>query len=224
MAIEKTSVVDEAIKNTKTRSHKKIDIFTEISNDAGSRARSFEWYTKKIAELKGRGLISKNKLMTYSQMMTSRIEIGSLYMFVYDAKFKATLPYWDAFPIVLPFGFDAQHMTGFNLHYLPPKARWMLLKELMRNDELSTVRRLSANTKLSMDYNSLKGASNFKLLQPCIHQYLFDHVGQLNGGMFMKIHPSEWNFSVLLPVQDFRSKGRSYSAESVWANSMGNKI
>ena len=203
---------------------KKINIWDEISNDAGSRARAYEWYMKKINELKGRGLITKNKLVTYSEMVTSKIEIGSMYLFIYDAKYKETLPYWDAFPIVIPFGFDAQHMTGYNLHYLPPQARWVLLKKLMQNDELSTVRRLSKEAKLSMDYQLLKGASAFKELQPCIHQYLFDHVGQLSGGMFLKIHPAEWNFSVLLPVQDFRSKGRSYSAESVWSKSMGNKI
>lgn len=202
---------------------KRINIFDEISNDAGSRARAYEWYMKKINEIRGRGLLTKNKLVTYTDMMTSKIEIGSMYLFVYDAKYKDTLPYWDAFPIVIPFGFDALHMTGYNLHYLPPQARWILLKKLMQNDELSTVRRLSREAKLSMDYQMLKGASAFKELQPCIHQYLFDHVGQLNGGMFLKIHPAEWNFSVLLPVQDFRSKNRNYSAEQVWQNSMGSK-
>ena len=199
---------------------KRINIWTEISNDAGSRARSYEWYMKKINEIRGRGLITKNKLVTYTDMITSKIEIGSMYMFVYDAKYKDTLPYWDAFPIVIPFGFDALHFTAFNLHYLPPQARWILLKKLMQNDEMSTVRRLSKEARLSMDYQLLKGASAFKELQPCIHQYLFDHVGQLNGGMFLKIHPAEWNFSVLLPVQDFRSKNRSYSAEQVWQDSM----
>lgn len=199
---------------------KKINIFDEISNDAGSRARSYDWYTKKINEIRGRGLLTKNKLISYTDMITSKIEIGSMYLFMYDAKYKDTLPYWDAFPLVLPFGMDAGHMTGYNLHYLPPEARWTLLKRLMQNDELSTVRRLSKEAKLSMDYSLLKGASQFKQLQPCIHQYIFQNIGQLNGGMFLRIHPAEWNFSVLLPVQDFRSKNRGYSAEQVWQNSM----
>lgn len=198
----------------------KINVWDEISNDAGSRARSFEWYTDKINEMKGRGLLSKNKLINYRDMVTSNLEIGSMYLMVYDAKFKATLPYWDAFPIVIPFAWDTTHFTGYNLHYLPPRARWMLLKKLMQNDELSTVRRLSKNVKLSMDYQMLKGASQFSELKPCIHQYLFTQVGQINGGMFLKINPAEWNFSVLLPVQEFKSKNRNYSAENVWADSM----
>jgi hypothetical protein len=203
---------------------KKINIWDTISNDAGSRARSFEWYTKKIAELKGRGLITKNKLVTYSEMATQNIEIGGMYMFIYDnPKYKDTLDYFDAFPIVIPFGFDNQHMTGYNLHYLPPQTRWTLLKKLMQNSELSTVRRLSKETKVSMDYQLLKGASAFKELQPCIHQYLYDRIGKVSCGMFLKINPAEWNFSVLLPVQDFRSKDRAYSAERVWQDSMNRR-
>ena len=190
---------------------KRISIFDEISNDAGSRAKSFEWYTSKIQEMVGRGLVTKNKLLNYKEMVTSRLEIGSMYMFVYsNPKYKDKLPYWDAFPIVIPFGWDSEHFTGYNLHYLPPRVRWMILKKLMQNDDLSTVRRLSKDTKLSMDYQMLKGASSFSELKPCIHQYLYNLVGQINGGMFLKIHPAEWNFSVILPTQDFRSKNRSY--------------
>lgn len=200
---------------------KRIDIFTEISNNAGSRIRSMQWYKDQINIVKSRGLLTKNKLTQYKSMITPRLEIGSMYMFVYDAKFKDTLPYWDAFPIVLPFGWDNTSYTGFNLHYLPPEARWALLKELMRNDEISTARRLSKDTKLSMDYQSLKGAAQFTLLKPTIHKYLYGHVMPLNGGTFLKIHPSDWLLSVMLPVQDFRSKGRGFSASKVWSDSMG---
>ncbi len=203
---------------------KKINIFDTISNDAGSRARSFEWYMKKINELKGRGLITKNKLASYSEMATNNIEIGSMYMFIYDnPKYKDTLKYFDAFPIVIPFGFDNNHFTGYNMHYLPPQTRWTLLKKLMQNSEISTIRRASKETKMEMDYQLLKGASAFKELQPCVHQYLYDRVGKISCGMFLKIVPAEWNFSVLLPVQDFRSKDRSYSAERVWQDSMNNR-
>lgn len=201
---------------------KRISIFDEISNDAGSRARAYQWYMDKIKEMQSRGLVNKNKLISnYSNMVTSNLEIGSMYLFVYaNPKYKDKLPYYDAFPIILPFGMDAEHFTAYNLHYLPPRVRWIILKKLMVNDELSTTRRLSKEVRLSMDYQMLKGASSFAELKPCIHQYLFSHVGQINGGMFIKIHPAEWNFSVLLPVQDFRSKNRSFSAETVWANSM----
>ena len=75
-----------------------------------------------------------------------------------------------------------------------------------------------------MDNQLLKGASSFKELQPTKHQYLYERVGQINGGLFLKIPPSEWPIACLLPVQDFRSGNRTYSAERVWQDSMGNKI
>ena len=203
---------------------KRINIFDTISNDAGSRIRAYEWYMKKIEEMRGRGLVTKGKLVTYSEMATSKIEIGSVYMFIYDnPKYKDTLKYFDAFPIVIPFGFDNQHFTGYNLHYQPPRTRWLLLKKLMTNSEISTVRRSSKEAKMQMDYQLLKGASSFKDLQPTIHQYLYERVGQINGGLFLKIPPAEWPIACLLPVQDFRSKDRSYSAERVWQDSMNRR-
>lgn len=157
-------------------------------------------------------------------MVTPKLEIGSMYLYVYDAKWKAELPYWDAFPLTLPFGWDNKSFTGFNLHYLPPEARWVLLKQLMRNQELSVTRRLSKDAKLALDYEALKGASQYKLLQPTIHKYLYSHVAQLNGGMFLKIHPADWLMTVLLPVQDFKTNNRSISSSRVWADSMGRKL
>jgi len=202
----------------------KINIFDTISNDTGSRIKSFEWYMRKIEELRGRGLITKNKLIQYDEMITSRIDIGSMFLMVYaNPKYKQTLPFFDAFPLILPFGMDSAHLTAFNLHYIPVKARWILLKQLMQNSEISTVRRASEDARLALDYNLLKGASNYDLLKPCIHQYLYDRIGQLKGGMFLKIPPAEWPIASLLPVQDFRSGNRGYSAERVWKESMGGK-
>ncbi len=223
MRINQIDVISEATNKTIPRSHKKINIFDEIGNNAGSRIRSREWYKEQVSLMQSRGLLTKNKLTQYKEMVTSKLEIGSMYLFVYDAKFKATLPWWDAFPIVIPFGWDNKHFTGFNFHYLPPDTRWMLLKQLMQIDEISTRRRLPSSTKLEMNYNMLKGASQFTLLKPCIHQYLYSNVGQLNGGMFLKIAPSDWLLSVMLPVQDFKQNNRSIDAGRVWQNSLGGK-
>jgi hypothetical protein len=203
---------------------KRINIFDEIANNAGSRIRSQQWYNDQISLVKSRGLLTKNKLVQYKEMVTPKLEIGSMYLHIYDAKHKATLPYWDAFPLTLPFGWDNDTFTAFNLHYLPPEARWALLKQLMQNDQISTVRRLSKDAKMSMDYQALKGASQFGLLKPTIHKYLYTHVAPLNGGMFLKIHPSDWLLSVLLPVQDFKKQDRGFSSQRVWADSMGRKI
>ena len=140
---------------------KKRNLFDEISNDAGSRIRSRDWYLKKINELKG--LATKNKLMTYDQLMTSKLEIGSIYLFAYDPKGKKTLTYYDTFPLVIPFSSHGDLFTGFNLHYLPPAVRWTLLKSLLKNQDVASVRRLNVQMKMKLDYSTLKESSHIPL-------------------------------------------------------------
>ena len=52
---------------------------------------------------------------------------GKLYAYMYDAKHKDTLPFWDKFPLIVYLGLGKQGTTtlmyGLNLHYIPPKAR-----------------------------------------------------------------------------------------------------
>ena len=199
----------------------KRNIFDDISNDAGSRIRSRDWYLSKIQELQGKGLITKNKLMNYGDMMTSTLEIGSMYMYVYDPKLKDTLPYYDTFPLVIPFSHNSNLFTGFNLHYLPPAIRWTLLKALLKNQDIASIRRLSATTKMKMDYSTLKASSHIPILKPTIHSYLFNHIVPMSKGRFLKIHPSDWYISVLLPVQAFKSKTGKANSATIWANSMG---
>jgi len=199
---------------------KKVNIFDEVSNDAGSRIRSRDWYTAKIQELRGRGLVTKEKIMSYKEIATSKLEIGSMYMFVYNAKHKETLPYWDTFPLVLPFSRSGHMVTGFNLHYLPANVRWALLKTLLKNQDIASIRRLSNSTKMKMDYSTLKASTHIPLLKPTIHSYLFDHIIPVRGGMYLKIPPVDWHLTVLLPVQDFRSNGSKIQATTVWKDSL----
>lgn len=202
---------------------RRINIWDEIAKDSGSKIKSRDWYQNKIAILKSRGLLSKNRLVKNDEMITSNLEVGSMYLYIYsNPKMKMELPYWDAFPLTIVSSWDMTTFTGFNLHYLPPELRWTLMKELMRNEQISTVRRSPKSTKLSMDYNTLKNASQFELMKPCIHKYLFDRVGKLSGGMWLKIHPSDWLPSVLLPIADFRSKNSTYSQQKVWTDSLRN--
>lgn len=203
----------------------RINVWDEISKDSGSRIKSRDWYQNKIAILKSRGLLSKNRLVKNEEMITSRLEVGSMYMYIYaNPKFKMELPYWDAFPLTIVSSWDTTTFTGFNLHYLPPEVRWVLMKELMRNEQISTVRRLPKSTRLEMDYSTLKNASQFELMKPCIHKYLFERVGKLTGGLWLKVHPSDWLPAVLLPVADFRSKNSTYSQQKVWQDSLRNRI
>lgn len=136
---------------------------------------------------------------------------GKLYTYMYDAKHKDTLPYWDKFPLIVFLGMGKQGtstlMYGLNLHYIPPKARQQFLEELLK--QYSSTPILSNNTKLKIDWSKVKG---FKGADKMIKAYLPSHI----KGPLIEIKPADWANVVLLPLQQFQSQGSRYSATAVW--------
>lgn len=136
---------------------------------------------------------------------------GKLYTYMYDAKHKDTLPYWDKFPLIVYLGIGTQGtsrlMYGLNLHYIPPKARQQFLEELLK--QYSSTPLISNNTKLKIDWSKVKG---FKGADKMIKAYLPSHI----KGPLIEIKPADWANVVLLPTQQFMSQGSRYSANAVW--------
>jgi hypothetical protein len=115
-------------------------------------------------------------------------------MFVYDAKTKAKLPYWDAFPLVLPIDTFKGGFVGLNFHYLPYGARFKLLENLQTyasNDKFNST------TKLQVGYSNLKGES---LIKPAIKKYLWSQVQT----QFRRIDVDEMAIACYLPVANFQ--------------------
>lgn len=136
---------------------------------------------------------------------------GKLYTYMYDAKHKDTLPYWDKFPLIVFLGMGKQGtstlMYGLNLHYIPPKARQQFLEELLK--QYSSTPLISNNTKLKIDWSKVKG---FKGADKMIKAYLPGHI----KGPMIEIKPADWANVVLLPLQQFQSQGSRFSANKVW--------
>jgi len=128
--------------------------------------------------------------------MLSPNSIGKMYMFVYDPKNKDTLPFYDTFPLIFPIEFYGDSFLGINLHYLPPVLRAKLMDALY-----ATInnKKYDNTTKLRMSYQVLASASRFRWFKPCIHKYLFSHV----GSQFIYIAPDEWDFALMLPTERF---------------------
>lgn len=143
----------------------------------------------------------------------TRPEVGKLYAFIYDAKHKATLPYWDRFPLIIFLGNSRSKvagtamMHGLNLHYIPPKARQQFLEELLKS--YSSTDQLSNSTKLKIDWSKVKG---FQGADKMIKAYLPNHV----KGVFVEIKPSDWANVVMMPLQSFQSQGKRHAAGKVW--------
>ena len=79
-------------------------------------AESQAWFQKQAGYL---GRINNNALLKEPVLKTESEQIpGGMFMYFYDPKTKATLPYYDKFPLTVIVGPAPGGFTGLNLHYL----------------------------------------------------------------------------------------------------------
>ena len=81
---------------------------------AQGRPKSTDWYRDKIREF---GTPKTLDLIRDGKQSSSPF-FGRLNVFFYDPKFKATLPYYDRFPLVLPLKGTSNGFIGINFHFL----------------------------------------------------------------------------------------------------------
>ena len=172
-----------------------------VKDEARGRPRSTAWYREKIKEF---GKPSAQNLIRDGKR-NNKPFYGRLNMFFYDPKFKKTLPYYDAFPLVLPLEIYSDGFLGINLHYLPIPLRIKLLDKLV---DYSNNTKFDESTKLMVDYKKLKRVN---LIKPTIHKYL---AGQTKS-QFRRIDADEFTIATLLPVQRFKKA----SDREVWKES-----
>ena len=76
--------------------------FLQIRPNSDSGRKSFNWYMNQVRQIM-RGVNSPSSAISSDiGKVTSQWEMGSMYLFRYDAKHKDRLPYFDAFPLCLP--------------------------------------------------------------------------------------------------------------------------
>ena len=172
-----------------------------VKDASKGRPKSTEWYKDKIKEFGKPGatdLIRDGK-------RSSRPFYGRLNLFFYDPKWKKKLPYYDAFPLVLPIEKYPDGFLGINMHYLPIPLRIRLLDRLV---DFSNNTKFDESTKLIVDYSKLK---NVRLIKPTLHRYLAGHT----KSQFRRIDADEFTIATLLPVQRFKKA----SEKEVWSDS-----
>jgi hypothetical protein len=129
-------------------------------------------------------------------------ELGKMYIFGYDAKYKDTLPYWDAFPLIIVIKKRGNRFWGLNLHYLPPTLRLRFLSKLM---QYTNNKKMNASTRFKLTYTFLAGVSSLKEFRPTIHSYLYDHTRT----QFHLVKPEEWKYAAVLPIAKWKGAGPS---------------
>ena len=167
-------------------------IFDTIRQAAGDRDLSINWYKKKVADLSNR--ISAARLMRDNKLKKAPT-FNKLHFFRYDPKLKATLPYYDTFPLVMPIQSAKGGFLGINFHYLPIPLRMKLLETLDRRG-------------FSGDYSKLK---NIREVKPTIKHYL---KRQFVSG-FLELEEDDYAPAIFMPVAQFRKA----SASQVWRDS-----
>jgi hypothetical protein len=169
--------------------------FENIRTSAGDQDRSFRWYQDNVRKVANNINSFSNASKTDLGEFVTRLEPGNMYMYVYDPKYKNELPYYDQFPLCLPFDDISGGFVGINMHYLPYLQRAKLLGELLNY----TDRDISEKSKIEVSWSVLKNFGKFPQVQPSVKKYLYSQV----NSRFFKINPEHWKAAIFLPTQNF---------------------
>lgn len=174
---------------------------------------SVDWYR---AQAKKTTVKTSTLLQSDRSRLRNIPRLGDMYMYAYDPKTKDALPYYDTFPLVIPFDTirtqgragNSQGFMGLNLHYLPYNLRALLMDHML---EYVSNDKMDETTRLKISYRILKRVSSLRYYKPCVKQYLASHM----RSKFFYIDPKEWNMALFLRTSNFIGT----SEKKVWQDS-----
>jgi hypothetical protein len=156
---------------------------------------SKKWFDEKIKHMAKSGATPNRVMSSAGSNLTFKIQPGQLYFFHYDPKFKDKLPYYDTFPLVIPYKAVAGGFLGLNLHYLGYKERFALFKKLLQLNSSN----LDDLTKIKYSWSVVSQFSNLLGVDKCIKMYLYDHL----ASPLSKVQPHDFTTAIFLPVEKF---------------------
>ena len=160
--------------------------------DTTTGPKSYDWYKKEVAKITtpgARSLINQGKA-------TIRPKYGVMNLFGYDPKLKASLPYYDRFPLIFPLEPAKGGFYGLNFHYLRPGARVAFLRQLSK---YASDKNFDKKTRYNI------GELSGTYFKKTIKHYLFSQVRT----SFLNITADEMAIGIFLPVARF-IKGSPY--------------
>lgn len=132
---------------------------------------------------------------------------GEMYMFNYEPLNRSKLKFYDTFPIIYLLKVEQGALHGLNLHFLPPKLRYLFFLNLQQlRTGIGDEARLG-----KMDYSVLASSNRYKYFRPCYRKYL---IKRINSRM-LKIPAEDWSIAISLPLERFKKT----SKYSVWTDS-----
>ncbi len=176
---------------------------------AGVQARTQEardWFQKKLKDM---GSINRQNLLKDPALIKkNKFGIGNMYMFFYDPKHRATLPYYDSFPLTIIVDKAPGGFYGLNLHYLPPTLRAKLFDALLAT---TNNKKYDETTKFKINYQLLNSLKSAKYFKPCFKHYLTKQV----DSQIVMVDSPEWEIAMYMPTEQFNKA----SARQVWKES-----
>ena len=186
-------------------------LFDKLEGEAfrkGLKARSKEandWFASNVKKL---GKLGPNVLQDDRLKKQAGASPGDMVMYTYNPKHKATLPYYDTFPLAIVVGSAPGGFHAINLHYLPPKVRAIFLDKL---NDVASNQKFNATTRFKITYKLLMATKSYKYFKPCFKHYLTENV----TSSIMKVNAAEWNIAIFLQTASFKKA----STGKVWADS-----
>ena len=179
-------------------------IFDPLKDLQGGQQRATTWYRNAVSLIADR--TSQTRLMREGRI-NGQPSAGRMNFFVYDPKYKKTLPFYDTFPLVLPLEPIKGGFMGLNFHYLPIPLRIKLLDKLKSISEenqsgLVKYSQYSETDRLKVSYARANG---IPMARAVIKRYLYSHM----KSQVRIVTPDEWVIAVLLPVQRFKKASTS---------------
>lgn len=160
---------------------------------------SAKWYKETVEKLGIKNIQVQKSIRSDLGEVVSSINVGEMYLYVYNPKLAEVLPVYDQVPLVLVFQKVPDGFYGLNLHYLPPLARLGLLESLM---ELRDKKNISETTRLKLRWRVLNNAVRFPGVQECVKRYLYPNI----DSRILKISPLDWKKTIMLPLERFQKK------------------
>lgn len=187
---------------------KRESLFDLVKKEQRGLPRSTLWFRSKIRELAGTQVDTHKLYENERPSHVSRPKLGRMYMMYYWPKTRDTLPYYDRFPLIIPFEMYRDSTLSIQLHYLRPITRIMLMDKLI---DLASNQMMDAKTKLRVSYQILSNVSRYPEVAPTIKKHLFSHV----KSRYILIEPDEWTIAMLLPTEQFKKATK----QQVWSES-----
>ena len=178
-----------------------IRVLEQIRTASGDQRRSAQWYQDQVKSLVGTSYAATRFQQDYSENMTGRMLPGRMYLINYSNPItKDKLPYYDMFPLILPFNIESSYVTAINFHYLHPTSRVILLEKLSRFKIGDT----DIQTRIRADWGILSNFARFREVRPSVKRYAKSRI----KGKYLFIQPDDWTTAAVMPTESFRGSSK----------------